>query len=182
MYSYGAPKDSSDSAMEQPLCWTHKKFDRSPAELLWVESPNWGELDGKLLHLSYGHGRVEVVPHENLNGQLQGGMVRLPIADFPTGIMRGRFHPQNKHLYLCGMSAWASSQPLPGGFYRLRATGKPMHIPVSMRALKKAFPHTPGEGFDMLGFTTAVLSILRPKAEELGITDDEIHVCKEVQQ
>ena len=138
MYSYGAPKDSSDSAMEQPLCWAHKKFDRSPAELLWVESPNWGELDGKLLHLSYGQGRVEVVPHENLNGQLQGGMVRLPIADFPTGIMRGRFHPQNKHLYLCGMSAWASSQPLPGGFYRLRATGKPMHMPVSMRALKKA--------------------------------------------
>ena len=138
MYSYGAPKDSSDSAMEQPLCWAHKRFDRSPAELLWVESTNWGELDGKLLHLSYGQGRVEVVPHENLNGQLQGGMVRLPIADFPTGIMRGRFHPQNKHLYLCGMSAWASSQPRPGGFYRLRATGKPMHMPVSMRALKKA--------------------------------------------
>jgi hypothetical protein len=64
-------------------------------------------------------------------------MVRLPIADFPTGIMRGRFHPQNKHLYLCGMSAWASSQPRPGGFYRLRGTGKPMHMPVSMRALKK---------------------------------------------
>ena len=62
MYSYGAPKDSSDSAMEQPLCWAHKRFDRSPAELLWVESPSWGELDGKLLHLSYGHGRVEVVP------------------------------------------------------------------------------------------------------------------------
>ena len=137
MYSYGAPKDSSDSAMEQPLCWAHKRFDRSPAELLWVESPNWGELDGKLLHFSYGQGRVEVVPHENLNGQLQGGMVRLPIADFPTGIMRGRFHPKNKHLYLCGMSAWASSQPRPGGFYRLRATGKPMHMPVSMRALKK---------------------------------------------
>jgi hypothetical protein len=156
MYSYGAPKDSSDSAMEQPLCWAHKRFDRSPAELLWVESPSWGELDGKLLHLSYGQGRVEVVPHEVLNGQLQGGMVRLPIADFPTGIMRGRFHPQNKHLYLCGMSAWASSQPLPGGFYRLRATGKPMHIPVSMRALKKGVEIT---------FSDPISSTSNPQAQ-----------------
>ena len=28
--------------------------DRSPAELVWVESKNWGGLDGALLNLSYG--------------------------------------------------------------------------------------------------------------------------------
>ncbi len=142
MWSYGAPEDSSDSAMKQPLCWTHKQFDRSPAELIWVDSEKWGNLNGKLLHMSYGHGRIEVVPHETLNGQVQGGLCRLPIPDLPTGTMRGRFHPDNEHLYLAGMSAWGSAQAKPGGFYRLRATGKPMYLPSSMRATKQGIEIT----------------------------------------
>ncbi|MCZ6673598.1 MAG: c-type cytochrome, partial [Verrucomicrobia bacterium] len=135
MWSYGAPEDSSDSAMEQPLAWVDKAFDRSPAELLWIDSESWGPLNGKLLNLSYGHGRLEMVPHEFVNGQPQGGLCRLPIPDFPTGIIRGRFHPGNGHLYLCGMSAWATNQmDQPGGFYRVRATGKPSHMPIALKA------------------------------------------------
>ena len=64
MYGYGAPNDSSDDAMEQPLCWPNKPFDRSPSELLWVDSDAWGPLNGSLLNLSYGYGKVYVVPHE----------------------------------------------------------------------------------------------------------------------
>ncbi|MDA7916526.1 c-type cytochrome, partial [Verrucomicrobia bacterium] len=128
MWSYGSPDDESDSAMEQPLCWVDKGFDRSPAELLWIDSEKWGALNGTLLHMSYGHGRLEVVPHENVDGQLQGGLCRLPIPDFPTGTMRGRFHSGDGHLYLCGMAAWGTAQmQLPGGLYRIRATGKPAH-------------------------------------------------------
>ncbi len=138
MWSYGAPEDNSDSAMEKPLCWVDKGFDRSPAELLWVDSSKWGALNGRLLNLSYGHGRLEVVPHETVDGVMQGGLCRLPIPDFPTGTMRGRFHPGNEHLYLCGMAAWGTAQmQLPGGFYRIRATGKPMQLPVELNATKK---------------------------------------------
>ena len=61
-------------------------------------------------------------------------MIRLPIPDLPTGIIRGRFHP-NGNLYVCGMSAWATSQmDLPGGFYRIRQTGKPVHLPIELNA------------------------------------------------
>ena len=67
-------EDSSDSAMEQPLAWITNAFDRSPAELLWVpENGNWGELNGKLLNLSYGYGMVYLVPHEVLDGRLRAG-------------------------------------------------------------------------------------------------------------
>ena len=143
MWSYGAPDDTSDSAMEKPLAWVDKGFDRSPAELLWIDSPSWGTLNGKLLNLSYGQGRLEVVPHEFVNGQVQGGLAALPIPDFPTGIMRGRFHPQNGHLYLCGMSAWATSQMhQPGGFYRIRKTGEPVHLPIELNARKGAIDIT----------------------------------------
>ncbi|GAB5561838.1 MAG: c-type cytochrome [Synoicihabitans sp.] len=135
MWSYGSPDDTSDDIVEKPLAWVDKGFDRSPSELLWIDSPKWGALDGRLLNLSYGHGRLELVPHESIDGQLQGGLVALPIPDFPTGTMRGRFHAGNGHLYLTGMAAWGTQQmQLAGGFFRVRVTGKPMHLPVEINA------------------------------------------------
>lgn len=136
MFGYHDVTDSSDAAMEPPLCWITNEFDRSPAELLWVDSPSWGGLNGALLNLSYGYGRVFVVPHEEVAGNMQGGMISLPIPDFPTGVMRGRFSSTDGSLYLCGMFAWAGNATEPGGFYRLRATGKAMNLPVELHARK----------------------------------------------
>lgn len=134
MYGYGAPADSSDAAMEQPLCWMDSKYDRSPAELLWVDSDQWGPLNGSLLSLSYGYGKAFVVLPEEVNGTRQGGMVELPVPQFPTGIMRGRFHHQDGQFYGCGMSAWATNQMIQvGGLYRIRYTGQPLHLPIAMR-------------------------------------------------
>ena len=77
---------------------------------------------------------VYVVPHERVDGRMQGGICRLPIDAFPTGVMRGRFRPQDGQLYACGMFAWAGSRTQPGGFYRLRYTGKPVHLPIGLNA------------------------------------------------
>lgn len=139
MFGYHNVKSSSDDAMEPPLCWITNAFDRSPGELVWVNSDAWGPLKGSLLNLSYGYGRVYLVPHESVSvpgrGKVhQGGMIRLPIPDFPTGVMRGRFHPTDGQLYLCGMFAWAGSATSPGGLYRLRATGRPVCLPTQLRA------------------------------------------------
>jgi len=134
IWGYTDITDTSDSAMKQPLCWITNDFDRSPAELLWVTSDKWGRLEGSLLNISYGHGKIFVVPHETLNGQVQGGMCALPLPPFPTGISRGRFHPTDGQLYTCGMFAWAGNQTQPGGFYRVRYTGKPADLPVGLKA------------------------------------------------
>jgi glucose/arabinose dehydrogenase len=134
MWAYTDITDSSDSAMKQPLCWITNDFDRSPAELIWVTSDQWGPLKGSLLNTSYGHGKIYVVPFEKVNGQAQGGMCALPLPPFPTGVMRPRFHPINGHLYLCGMYAWAGNQTQPGGFYRVRYTGKPADLPLGLKA------------------------------------------------
>lgn len=157
MWSYGAPEDTSDSAMEQPLAWVDKGFDRSPAELLWIDSESWGALNGKLLNLSYGQGRLEIVPHEFVNGQVQGGLNRLPIPDFPTGVMRGRFHPDNGHLYLCGMSAWATAQMhQPGGFYRIRKTSAPSYLPIDLKAKNDGIEITFSEAIDSESLQAAI--------------------------
>ena len=164
MFGYHDVTDTSDTAMEPPLCWITNAFDRSPAELLWVTSDKWGPLKGSLLNLSYGYGKVFVVPHENVGRKsqshvtsavadakdgvglertadltttrIQGGMCELPLPIFPTGIMRGRFHPEDGQLYACGMFAWAGNATQPGGFYRIRATGRPVYLPIGLNASK----------------------------------------------
>ena len=149
IYGYGSPEDISDDAMQQPLCWANKEFDRSPAELLWVESEQWGPLNGSLLHLSYGYGKIFLVPHEQVDGKWQGGICQLPIPEFPTGIMRARFHPTNGQMYVCGMDAWGSDQTAAtGGLYRVSIIDKPLHLPVGLRAVQSGMTITFTEAFD----------------------------------
>ncbi|HEV3025212.1 MAG TPA: DUF6797 domain-containing protein, partial [Pirellulales bacterium] len=149
MWGYHDVADESDRAMQPPLCWITNAFDRSPAELVWVPAGAWGPLAGSLLNLSYGCGKIFVVPHEQVGpyervgpheqvGQyVQGGMCALPMPRFPTGVMRGRFHPTDRQLYACGMFAWAGDQQQPGGLYRVRYTGRPICVPIGLHARRE---------------------------------------------
>lgn len=135
MWGYNPPPDSSDQAMEQPMVWVDMEFDRSPSELLWVDSKKWGPLNGSLLSFSYGYGKIQLVLHEEVDGQKQGGVIDIPGMRFYTGVMRGRFHPTDGHLYLCGMEAWSTSQNMrTGDLYRIRYTGEAMTLPVGLNA------------------------------------------------
>jgi putative heme-binding domain-containing protein len=140
MFGYHDVTDSADSAMVPPAMWITNAFDRSPAELVRVKSKKWSPIDGALLELSYGEGRVHLVLTEPAAGELgkqgvsQGGLVALPIPDLPTGIMRGRFNPADGQFYACGLYAWAGNRQHPGGFFRIRRTEKPLTIPVGLHA------------------------------------------------
>lgn len=160
MYGYHDVTDASDAAMQQPLCWITNSFDRSPAELLWVPENVWGNLSGALLNLSYGYGQIHVVSHEDIEGQTQGGMCALPISQFPTGLVRGRFHEASEALYACGMFAWAGNQKQPGGFYRIRRTEKAAWVPKSLQASGKQVT---------IGLTEAVDSAAAANVENYSV-------------
>ena len=135
MFGYHAVTDSSDAAMAPPAFWITNAFDRSPAELLRVSSPKWEPITGGLIELSYGEGRIHLVltePAAGRPGVVQGGMVALPMPDMPTGVMRGRFHPTDGHLYACGLFAWAGNRTQPGGFFRVRRTARPLVMPIGL--------------------------------------------------
>jgi len=134
MLGYSAVTDRSDSAMRQPLCWITNAMDRSPAELIWVPAGVWGHLGGALLNTSYGYGQLYIVPHESSGNVWQGGVMELPIPNFPTGIMRARFHPGEGQLYTSGCAVWASNCQTPGGFFRVRYNGEPVHLPIAVHA------------------------------------------------
>ena len=64
MWGYHDVTDTSDAAMEPPVCWITNSFDRSPGEIVRVEGNGWGPLEGSLLNLSYGYGKIFIVLHE----------------------------------------------------------------------------------------------------------------------
>jgi hypothetical protein len=134
MYTYH--RGERPTTYDRPVVWLPKNYDRSPAEQLWVSSDKWAPLKGNLLSFSYGTGMVRYVMYEKAGGLYQGASVDLPLRDFPTGIMRGRFHPKDGQLYLCGLFGWSSNKSQPGGFYRVRYTDKPLYTPVNMHVTK----------------------------------------------
>lgn len=167
LFGYHDRTSRADSDMEQPLVWITNEMDRSPGELVRVTSSRWGALQSSLLNLSYGTGRIFLVPHEQIGGQPQGGIVALPLPDLPTGVMRGRFHPGNGHLYACGLYAWAGNRHGDGGFYRIRPTGKPAFLPVALRArvneieIKFTDPLDPDSAADPSNYTVKTWGLKR---------------------
>ena len=130
MYSFHRGERPTD--YDRPLVWLPKNVDRSPAAQLWCTSEKWGPFAGKMLSTSYGTGKLWHVLTETVDGQVQGGVVRFPVQ-FPTGVMRGRFHPVDGQLYTCGLFGWSSNQTQPGGFYRVRYTGQQVNLPIKMK-------------------------------------------------
>lgn len=148
MWAYDHPESAADDAMSPPLVWIVNEMDRSPGEIVRVPSGRWGALQGSLLSISYGMGQIFLVPYEQAGQELQGGVVALPLPLFPTGIMRGRFNPQDGQLYTCGLFGWAGNRTADGGFFRVRYTGKPFHLPVGMHATSKGVQLTFTEALD----------------------------------
>ena len=162
MYGYTSVTDESDAAMEPPMVWITNDKDRSPAELIWVPKNAWGNLGGSLLNLSYGTGKVFIVPHEEVNGKWQGAVCEIPMPAFATGIMRGRFGSDGS-LYTCGMFAWAGNATSPGGFHRIRRGAQPAQVPLAVHATKETMSVTFSDPITDMESSIKVWSLKRTK-------------------
>lgn len=139
---------------DEPLCWIHNFIDRSGGTFLWVPDRRWGPgLEGRIISISYGMGYLTEVLVDQGNGIRQGAVTRFPM-DFETGVMRGVFHPVNGQLYTCGLYGWSGNRVKPGGFYRVRYTGRPVlmanrfHVAVDGLVLGFTDPLDPAAAAD----------------------------------
>ena len=114
-----------------PLCWMPMDVDNSSGGQVWVTGAGWKDLQGRLLHNSYGQCSTYLVLPERVNGQMQGGVVRLP-ANYTSSAMRGRFSPVDGQLYTIGLKGWQTSAAREGGFHRVRRTNKPLDLPIAL--------------------------------------------------
>ena len=128
------PPGETPTGYEPPLCWLAPFVDRSPATVVWIPDGMWGEMEDSLLSVSYGTGKVYAVLQHKIGETVQGAVTEMDL-DFPTGVMRGRFHPGSKDLYLAGLFGWSSNKHGETGFYRVRMTGAPLRTAKSFRAV-----------------------------------------------
>ena len=115
---------------DQPMVWMPQEFDNSSGGQLWVDDPRWGPLSGRLLHMSFGKGWMSYLMIQEVAGQSQAAIIKLPF-DFRTGIMRGRVNPKDGQVYATGLQGWNGEGRiglLDQGIQRLRYTGKPIHM------------------------------------------------------
>ncbi len=109
---------------EPPILWLPRNIDNSGGGQVWVDSDNWGLPRGQMLHLSYGRGTFNKIMYETVDGDRQGAVV--PLGRVGARPRVGRFHPEDGHLYVAGLS--------PEGFERIRYTGETLYLPESVHA------------------------------------------------
>ena len=132
----GVADSAHGAKVEQPkpLLWlSHNTgIDNSCGGQVWVTSDKWGPYKGELLHMSYGTSSLFIVMPQEVNGQMQGGAVKIPVR-FTSSAMRARFNAQDGQLYIVGLKGWQSNAIADGGFDRVRYTGKTVHLPRSFK-------------------------------------------------
>ncbi|MCA8964090.1 MAG: hypothetical protein KDC48_04360 [Planctomycetes bacterium] len=148
---YGGVKDTAHRTPvpdepDLPLCWMPMEVDNSSGGQVWVTGKGWKDLDGRLLHFSYGTCSTYLVLTERVDGRIQGGVVRLP-ANYSSSCMRGRFGPDGQ-LYVIGLQGWQTSAAREGGFHRVRRTEQPLGLPIALRTCDKGVYLTFAEELD----------------------------------
>lgn len=136
LWGWHPPGDAPPDSYEPPLCWVAPFVDRSPATLVWIPTDTWGEMADSILSVSYGTGKIYTVLQQKIGDTVQGALTEMGL-EFPTGVMRGRFHPITGDLYIAGLFGWSSEKQADTGFYRVRMTGAPLRTPKSFRAVKE---------------------------------------------
>jgi hypothetical protein len=130
-------RENPPATYDPPICFMPHKVDNPSGAQVWASDKRWGPLAGNLLHLSYGQCAIFVVAW-GMEGEIpQGGISKLPLS-FNSGMMRGRVNPKDGQVYVCGLKGWQTTAARDGGFQRIRATGKPLCVPVTMRVFKDA--------------------------------------------
>ncbi|MDD7986464.1 cytochrome c [Lentisphaera marina] len=132
----GNGKNESEG-YKKPLCFLPMNKDNSGGGQIWVPKDSWGDLGGKLIHLSYGQSKAYTVFKEKVNGQFQGGVVELPIRLMSSG-MRIRFNPKHgDNAIISGFKGWQTNASRGTALNRVRYKGNKMIRPLEVKATTK---------------------------------------------
>ncbi len=134
-YFFGHRGPKNNLPPELPMVYLPRLLDNSAGGQVFVPPGQWGPLGNKMLHLSYGMASHFLVLRDEVAGQVQGAVVPLA-GEFLSGAHRGRFHPIDRQLYVCGMGGWGNYSPDLGCFQRVRWNAKAaqdLQIPIGHR-------------------------------------------------
>ncbi len=119
---------------ELPLCWFPMEVDNSSGGQVWTQDERFGLPKETLIHLSYGQSTAYRVLMETVDGQVQGGVTRLPFR-LASSAMRARFDARDGQMWISGLRGWQTNAAKLSGLQRVRRTAAPMRMAESLRAL-----------------------------------------------
>jgi hypothetical protein len=137
----------------RPIVWMPQNVDNSSGGQVWVEGDKWGLPAGTMLHTSYGQASLlHVMPQQvklpDGTTATQAFVHKFPLT-FQTGIMRGRFRPQDGQLYVSGLRGWQTAGTRDGALQRVRYNpAKPNVNPVDVKVTKAGIAITFGSPLD----------------------------------
>ncbi len=153
----------------KPLAWFSKKVDNSGGGQVWVTSDRWGPLKGTLLHGSYGKSTLYLILKEEIEGQMQGGAVKIPVR-LNSSNMRMRFNDRDGQLYVMGLKGWQTNAGLRSSLDRVRHTGKPIDLPTGLEVKTDGI---------VLRFSETLDPASANLAENYSLKASDIYWCKE---
>jgi mono/diheme cytochrome c family protein len=135
---YGVPASAHRANPPQPdlpLLWIPHEVDQSGAGEVWV--PGAGDRmafgGDALVHLSYGRPGPFRVYIDSTRKGVQGALIALP-GEYRAPTLKGRVGSSDGQLYLAGFSVWGSKATEVSSLIRLRYTGHPSTLPISVRS------------------------------------------------
>jgi hypothetical protein len=165
----GREEHREASEEPKPLAWFSKKVDNSGGGQVWVTSERWGPLKGALLHGSYGMSTLYLILKEEIEGQMQGGAVKIPVQ-LNSSNMRMRFNERDGQLYVMGLKGWQTNAGLRSSLDRVRYTGKPIDLPTGLEIKTDGI---------VLRFSKTLDPASANLAENYSLKASDIYWCKE---
>ena len=130
-FGYRGPRNGQVPSL--PMVYLPRGVDNSAGGQAYISSNQWGPVQGRMVHTSFGTGTHFLLLRDDVDGQLQGGIVPLR-GEFLSGAHRARFHPLDGQLYVTGMAGWGAYSVETGCFQRMRYTGAPAQMPIGFHA------------------------------------------------
>lgn len=130
--SYGYFEDHP-AKLSPPLVWIPHEQDTSSTSEAWMVGRAMGPWDGRLIHLSYGTGRLFLISPDFDAATPQGAAIPLELkTDFP--LLHARMHPRGDALYFGGFQIWGTRAKTFWGLARLRPGPTPITTAIAARS------------------------------------------------
>lgn len=116
-----------------PLVWIPHEQDTSSSSQVWIMGPGMGPWNNRLLHLSYGTGRMFVITPDLTAPVPQGAAIPLELkTELP--LLHARRHPSGNAVYLIGFQIWGTRATTTWGLGRLRVGPTPVSTAIGAQS------------------------------------------------
>lgn len=130
--NYGYVQDTL-AKPSPPLVWIPYEQDTSSTSEAWMVGDKMGAWNGRLLHLSFGTGRVFVIAPDLEAPVAQGAVIPLDLkTDLP--LLHARMNPKGDALFFAGFQIWGTRATTNWALGRLRPGTTPIVTALSARS------------------------------------------------